>query len=113
MDAARTRGHVGDSGHDRGHAVVLAIAAVVLAATLAVGLAHMAAGVVHREHAQAAADAAALAGASSGRTAASRVARANGAVLVAYTVVQGASGTIEVAVSYRGTVARARAARAP
>lgn len=113
MDDARTRHCGGDRACDRGHAVLLALATVVLAAALAVGLAHMAAGVVHREHAQAAADAAALAGAGGGRAAASRVARANGAELVAYVVVRGASGTIEVAVSYHGTVARARAARAP
>ena len=98
---------------DRGQAVMLALAVVVLAAVLAVGLAHMAVGVVRREQAQAAADAAALAGAQGGRAAATRLARANGAELITFAVVHRASGTIEVTVSYRGTVARARAARAP
>ncbi len=101
-------------GRDRGQVVLLALAAVVLTAMLAVGLAHMAAGVVRREQAQAAADAAALAGAR--RPAGGRHGwrRRTGRPWWPCRV-QPASGTIEVTVTvaYRGALARARAARAP
>jgi hypothetical protein len=107
MDVRRSR------GRDHGQALLLVLAAVALAVALAMGLARMAATTANREQAQAAADAAALAGATGGRAAAVRIAEANGATLVAFTVIDRASGTVEVAVSCRGALAKARAARAP
>jgi hypothetical protein len=96
--------------HDRGQAVLVLLAVVVIAAVAASALAGMGATAAHRDHAQAAADAAALAGAVSGERAAARVAAANGAQLVSFTVL---GAVLEVEVAYRGQHARARAARAP
>jgi len=98
---------------DRGQAVVVVLAAVVLAVVCTVALARFGASVSDHERAQAAADAAALAGTDGGRAAAQQIASANGAVLTAFTVVDAASGTVLVTVVVGASSATARATRAP
>jgi Flp pilus assembly protein TadG len=75
------------------------------------------AGVVLRERqqAQTAADAAALAGTDGGRSAAQRLAVANGAALVAFarTATSGGGWTVSVTASVNGVSARARASNGP
>ncbi|MBI5088540.1 MAG: hypothetical protein HZB15_06685 [Actinobacteria bacterium] len=95
---------------DRGQAVLMVAVVVVLVAIVALGLAHAADVVLERQHAQTAADAAALAGVQGGRPAAARLAAANGATLVSF-VQEGATVTVVVAT---GEVrARARASNGP
>lgn len=96
--------------HDRGQAVLVVLAVVVIVAVAASALAGMGNTAAHRDHAQAAADAAALAGAVGGEQVAARVAAANGAQLVEFTAL---GAVVEVEVVYRHQRARARAARAP
>ena len=98
---------------DRGQAVLLVVAVLVLAAVLASALARMAATAAHRDHAQAAADAAALAGSRGGRDAAHRLAVANDAELVEFRVLEAGSSTVEVVVRVGDVTATARASRAP
>ena len=98
---------------DRGQAVVLVLGAVVLAVVCTVALARFGGTVTDRERAQAAADAAALAATDGGRTAAFTVALANGAVLVAFTVLDAEAGTVELTVALGTASATARATRAP
>jgi Flp pilus assembly protein TadG len=69
---------------DRGSAVLLVAVALVFAGLLSVGAAALGEAMLHRQQAQTAADAAALAGVSGGRSAAARYAARNGAVLVAF-----------------------------
>jgi hypothetical protein len=76
-EAGRTRG-------DGGQAVPLAAALVALAAALVLGMGVLAGDVGDVGRARAAADAAALAGVEGGRPAATRLATANGATLVAW-----------------------------
>jgi uncharacterized membrane protein len=71
-------------------------------------LAHLGVLAVHRAHARTAADAAALAGAAEGRSAADEVARANGAVLESFVT---AGSDVEVRVRVGATHATARARR--
>lgn len=104
--------------HDRGQAVVLVVAVVVVTVVCAVGAARLGAGVLLRHRAQAAADAAALAGAAGGRDAAARAAEANGARLRSFVMLPthvGSSGgdVVEVVVMLDGQMAVTRAARAP
>ncbi|CAB4362769.1 MAG: TadE-like protein [Actinobacteria bacterium] len=109
---ARPVGDTGDAG-EKGQATALLLAVVVLAVLCAVGLAQLGASVVRHERAQAAADAAALAGAAQGRAAAERIAGVNGASLRSFVVLDVGDGTVEVTVELNGSVAVARAARAP
>ncbi len=75
---------VGQSVSDRGSAVVLVAVALVFTGLLSVGAAALGEAMLHRQQAQSAADAAALAGVSGGRSAAADLASRNGAVLVAF-----------------------------
>ncbi len=67
-----------------GQAVPLVVVALLLAALAGAGLVRVAVASAERAATQAAADASALAGANDGRAAADRLARRNGAVLIAY-----------------------------
>lgn len=103
---------------DQGQAVVLLLACVVVAVITMVAVVRLGARMVLREHAQAAADAAALAGVVGGRPAAARLAAANHGVLLSFRVVAdpmdaSAAATVEVMVRVGGAVATARATRAP
>jgi Ser/Thr protein kinase RdoA (MazF antagonist) len=95
---------------DVGQAVLVVVAVVVVLATVAAATARFGVRLVEREQAQIAADAAALAAVTGGRSAAAAVAAANGA-----TIVEVADGpdTATVIVSLRGVRATARASRAP
>jgi hypothetical protein len=95
---------------DAGQATVLLLAVVALTVVTMVATAHFASRVATRDRAQAAADAAALAGTTGGRPAAAQLAAANGAVLVAFAVVGEA---VQVTVVIDGETATARATRAP
>lgn len=102
-----------DRVSDRGQAVVLVVAAVVLAVVCTVAVAHFGRTLREHEQAQAAADAAALAGTAGGRPAAQRIAAANGAVLTAFVVLDADTGTVQVTVAIGSASATARATRAP
>ena len=95
---------------DAGQATALLLAVVVLVVVMMMATARFSGRVVARQHAQAAADAAALAGAAGGRAAATRLATANGAVLVTF-VEQG--DTVRVEVRVHDATAAAWATRAP
>lgn len=95
---------------DGGQAVVLLLAVVVLVALSMVAVGRFGARVVGIEQAQVAADAAALAGVDGDRSAATRLAAANGAVLVSFTVI---GDDVLVTVTVDGVRATARASRAP
>lgn len=95
---------------DRGQAVLMLTVVVVLVALVAIGFVHAADVVLDRQQAQTAADAAALAGVLGGRPAASRLAAANGAVLVSY---QQQGATVTVVVSTGEVHARAKASNGP
>ncbi len=92
---------------DRGSAAILAVL-VTLACTFAVmsALVPVVTGLVERQHAQSAADAAALAGVTGGRATAGELAAANGGVLVGWSV-SGRQVTVRVQVGDRVAVARA------
>jgi uncharacterized membrane protein len=93
---------------DRGQLAPLYAVIVLVAGGAMVLLAHLGVLAVHRAHARTAADAAALAGAADGRSAAEEVARSNGAVLDSFLV----DGTdVEVRVHVGSTHATARARR--
>ena len=79
-----------------------------LTALVVLGLGRIGAVVVARAEAQTAADAAALAGAVHGRSAADRLAAANGGHLLSWTA---AGAEVEVVAEVRGEQARARARR--
>jgi Flp pilus assembly protein TadG len=96
--------------HDRGQAVLLMTVVVVFAALVAVGLAQAGTVVLQRQHAQTAADAAALAGLQGGRSAAAQLAASNGAVLQSF---ERAGSTVTVVVSNGRVRARARASDGP
>ena len=86
------------------------MAVVVLAAVVALALARLGVAISMRQHAQVAADAAALAGVDGGTAAASRLAARNGGSLVSFRV-DGVD--VEVVVLVAGHRATARATRAP
>lgn len=90
----------------RGQIVPLLAVALVLFGVVALGLVRLSATVTHRSSAQAAADAAALAGAVDGPDAAREVADANDAQVVAYAQ-DGVD--VQVTVERRGVRATARA----
>jgi hypothetical protein len=95
---------------DRGQAVLVLAVVVVVVALVAIGFARAADVVLDRQQAQTAADAAALAGLQGGRSAAARLAAANGAVLVSFVE----AGSMVTVVVSRGEVrARARASDGP
>ena len=106
------RRHGGRSGQggQGGQALPLVLVAVALAAALGMGLVHVGVAVAARASAKAAADAAALAGAADGKSAAGRIARANGAVLTSFR--EDGAG-VEVTVERRGVRAAARARWVP
>lgn len=93
-----------------GQATVLLLAVMVLAVLTTVALGHFAARLSARDRAQAAADAAALAGTTGGRRSAEQLAAANGGVLVSFAAVGEA---VQVTVLCDGESATARATRAP
>ncbi|MFT3852020.1 MAG: hypothetical protein QM733_04680 [Ilumatobacteraceae bacterium] len=73
-----------DHDPDRGQATMLLLGCVAFVAVVAVGAGALGVRIVARQRAQVAADAAALAGVTSGRSGASALATANGARLVTY-----------------------------
>lgn len=95
---------------DRGQATVLLLAVVALMVVCAAATAHFAARLVEHEQAQVAADAAALAGLTGGRSGAAQLAGANDAVLVSFTMVD---DDVQVVVRVGDASATSRATRAP
>ena len=89
---------------------MLLLAVVALVVVLTAATAHFAGRLVTHDQAQIAADAAALAGTDGGRSAAAQLARANGGVLVSFTLVGEA---VQVVVRVADATATARATRAP
>ena len=95
---------------DHGQATVVLLGCVALAAVVAVGAGELGVRLVHRQRAQTAADAAALAGVTGGPAAAARLAGVNGARLVSFT----ADGDdVLVVVEVDGERAAARATDGP
>lgn len=110
----RVPAHRCQCSQDRGQAVLLLLPVVAVAALVAVAVGHAGSQVHDRARAQAAADAAALAGVDGGRTAAAELAAANGAALTAFTATgAGEFTTVEVTVRVREAVASARATNGP
>ncbi|MEN9504165.1 MAG: hypothetical protein RI958_91 [Actinomycetota bacterium] len=100
--------------HDRGSFVVVVAVVVVLAGLMSVGAARAGTAMLHRQQAQTAADAAALAGVEGGRVQADRLAAANGGQLVSFERSGGWDGfTVTVEVTRGGVSARARASSQP
>ncbi len=97
-------------GDDRGQAVLLLLAVVVLAALGVVGVGMFSERIVDRGRAATAADAAALAATTGGRSAAVRLALANGAQLVSYGQI---GDGVTVVVEVDGEQATARATDGP
>jgi hypothetical protein len=95
---------------ERGQATLLVIAVATIVVVLIVAVARLGALVTVVEQAQVAADAAALAAVDGGPAAASRLARANGATVVAF---RQEGDEVVVTVDLDGRRATARAARAP
>lgn len=91
---------------DHGSAVLAVAIAVVLVFTTAVATTELGLAMVHRQRAQHAADAAALAGLDGGAAGAARLAQANGARLVAFART-GAVVTVTVALGDATATARA------
>jgi len=112
------RNNVRTSRSDRGQVAVLMVGAVALTTALVAGLVHLAVAVAGRDQAQAAADAAALAGVSSGAAAATTAAAHNGAEVTSLRW-EGDDLVVEVRVTVgdgawqRTVTAVARATRAP
>lgn len=97
-------------GNDGGQAVILLLAVVAMAAMTVVGIGRFSERIVDRGRAQTAADAAALAGAAGGRSAAARLAASNGAELISYAVT---GDVVAVVVDVDGERATARATDGP
>lgn len=96
---------------DRGSMLVLAVlVGVAMTAAVTLALVPVLTGLVDRQHAQSAADAAALAGVIGGRSESEAVAAANEATLVAWSR---AGHEVTVTVSVGGQQASARATDAP
>ncbi|MEY4230655.1 MAG: hypothetical protein RLZZ362_1504 [Actinomycetota bacterium] len=99
---------------DRGSSVVLVAAVIVLAGLMALAVAELSVAAAQRARAQTAADAAALAGVSGGRAAASRLAAANGGALRSFVRSRHpAAITVTVTVELGDAVATARATNGP
>lgn len=96
--------------HEGGQATTLLLACVVLITLAAVGVGELGARIVARQHARAAADAAALAGTTSGWSGAQRLASANGARLVSFAE---HDDEVTVTVEVGGERATARATDGP
>ncbi|MEX1104702.1 MAG: pilus assembly protein TadG-related protein [Ilumatobacteraceae bacterium] len=96
--------------HDRGSVVLLVAAVIVLAGLMAIGVSRLGVAADERARAQTAADAAALAGVSGGRPAASRLAGANGGDLVSF---ERSGWAVTVVVEVGGARATARATNGP
>jgi Flp pilus assembly protein TadG len=111
---ARVRRSVGPP-RDGGAALVLVVlVSVALAAAVLLALVPVLVELTHRQQAQSAADAAALAGVTGGRAAADRLAVANGATIIAWSQrVTGLGVTVTVTVSVGGQQATARATDEP
>ena len=103
-----TRSGTGRS--EQGQALPLVAVMVALTALVALGLGRVGSVVVARAEAQTAADAAALAGAAHGRSAAEALSAANAGRLASW---RAAGRDVEVTVTVRGETARARARRDP
>lgn len=97
---------------ERGQALPFVAAVVVVAGLLGVGAAHLGVAEVARARAQAAADAAALAGAAHDRATAQRLAAADDATLVSFERI-GTDVLVTVDVGSTRASARARAVRGP
>ncbi len=96
---------------DRGQAAIATVfVATALAGATLVGALELGDRVLDRRSAQHAADAAALAGMTAGRSAAERIAATNGAKLVVYDLVD---GDVVVTVRFDTALATARASRVP
>jgi hypothetical protein len=95
---------------ERGQAMALLLVVVVMAALAVVAVGQFGLRLVDRGRAQIAADAAALAATTGGRSAAARLAAGNGAVLTSY-IEEG--GAVTVAVQVDGQQATARATNGP
>jgi len=104
MDDDRDRGR---DRRDDGQATPLMLTAVALVAVMLLGLAPLGRTLAHRAQARTAADAAALAGAADGESAAREVARANGADLRSYQR-QGDEVVVKVAIDGVSAFGRAR-----
>ena len=98
------------SCRDRGQALPLLLLSIAVVAVCLVGAADFGVRLVHEAHAQAAADAAALAGVMSGETAARALATSNGAQVVSY---RAEGSDVVVVVAIGPVTATARASRAP
>lgn len=95
---------------DRGHAVLLVAVTIVFAGLFCIGAASLGSAMLHRQQAQAAADAAALAGVDGGRVAAERLASRNGAGLVTF---RRDGARVTVSVRLGGATAVASASNGP
>ena len=95
---------------DRGHAVLLVAVTIVFAGLFCIGAASLGSAMLHRQQAQAAADAAALAGVDGGRVAAERLASRNGAALVIF---RRDGARVTVSVRLGGATAVASASNGP
>jgi hypothetical protein len=95
---------------DRGQAVVLLLAVVAMISLAVVAVGVFGARIVDRGRAQTAADAAALAATTGGRSAAARLAASNGAALISYAE---AGDVVIVLVDVDGERATARATDGP
>ncbi|HEY4607668.1 MAG TPA: pilus assembly protein TadG-related protein [Ilumatobacteraceae bacterium] len=95
---------------DGGQAVVLLLVVVVMVALSVVAIGEFGGRIVARGHAQTAADAAALAAAVGGRSAAERLAAANGATLVSFA---DSGDGVTVVVEFDGMRATAQATDGP
>ncbi|MEO7397223.1 MAG: pilus assembly protein TadG-related protein [Ilumatobacteraceae bacterium] len=99
---------------DRGQAIALVTIVIAVIASVAIGMASVALRLVHRSEAQTAADAAALAGATSGYASAAAVAERNGGRLVAFqSDPDGDDVTVSVTVEVGGESAVAKASTEP
>ncbi len=99
---------------DQGQGVILMMAAVAVVATMIVAIGVVGQRLVDHQRAQAAADAAALAGVINGEPAARRVAAANGATVLKYRSHGTANArTVTVTAAVAGQQATARATNGP
>lgn len=106
-------GHHGRES-DRGSFVLVLAVVVVMVGAMVFGVARLGTAILHRQSAQTAADAAALAGVDGGRVRARALASANGADLVSFERSGGSDGwTVTVEVAIGEVTAQARASSQP